>query len=127
MGGKSSTHVANSYNKAIWVKCDAERSYVLVSKYEGSVAVEDIGSGSASVERQFEWSKIKADFTRILPNEVLRFDVDTRSTDVVYVTIIADGGEVLANALPKREDYSVMVAENGQVRDVIYGRIWQHV
>ena len=39
MGSDHSTHVANAYSKSIYVKADAERSYVTMARFAASGAV----------------------------------------------------------------------------------------
>ena len=39
MGSDHSTHVANAYSKTIYVKADAERSYVTMARFAASGAV----------------------------------------------------------------------------------------
>ena len=39
MGADHSTHVANAYSKTIYVKADAERSYVTMARFAASGAV----------------------------------------------------------------------------------------
>lgn len=82
-----------------------------------SVGVE----GSAS----WDWHKIKAGFSRINPGHYLRFDVDVSASTTVYISVITEDGIVVADAIPKRADLSVIIGQNAQLYDTNYGSVWK--
>lgn len=105
MGGNISSRVGNNYHKTIWVKVDFEKSYPLKSKMCGGAIA---GGGpvcvGAKVQKceQYEWHKIKAEFSPIKTGDYKRFDIASKGT-TVYLSIIADDGEVLCNSLPRKK------------------------
>lgn len=103
MGGWTSTHVANGYQKTIYVKCDAERRYVTMANFSSSSS-KSIEGASISESRSggisLDWNKIQAGFSKILPKKYIKYEVDCSGTSTVYVSIVAEGGEVICDALP---------------------------
>ena len=81
-----------------------------------------MGSGAT---RSWDWHKIQAGFVRINPGDYVRFDVDTSSSSTVYISVITEDGRLVANALPRREDLSVIVGANAQIYDTVHGKLWQ--
>lgn len=79
------------------------------------------GSGSA----QWDWNKIRAGFTRINPGHYVRFDVDLSGKDTVYVSAITEDGILVADALARRADLSVIVGANAMIYDTKYGHVWK--
>ena len=57
MGGRTSTHVANAYHETVFVKVDAERSYVLSMNFSVSGEAEGV-KGSASGGATWDWNKL---------------------------------------------------------------------
>lgn len=90
-------------------------------------SVADVGgvSGSGSRSRKWDWNKIRAGFTRINPGHYVRFDVDLSGKDTVYITAITTDGILVANALPKRKDLSVIIGANAQIYDTKHGSVWK--
>lgn len=137
MGGNHSTHVANAYPCDIWVKCDAEKSYVLASNYSAdvksnrSVGFEGMqasaGEGFASSGGvQLDWHKVQTDFSRVGSNEYLRFDVPLApGTKVVYISVFGQDGRLIANGLQRYSDLSIIVTRDGYIRDTEYGSVWK--
>ena len=128
MGGTTSTHVANGTNQSIYVKVDAERAYLLASEFTSSSSIGFDGasaSNSQSKRAQWDWHKIQRGFTRINRGKFLRFDVDTTNTSTVYITIITERGECIANALQRKDDKSIIVHHDYSIKDARHGTIWQ--
>ena len=125
--GNTSTHVANRYHKNIYVRCDAERKYTSMENFTVSTSAGYSGV-SVNVKRDgrvfYNWNKIVAGFSKIKPGKFLKFDVDCRDSDTVYISIVAEDGELICNSISKQEDYSVLVDQYGNLRDVVYGTIW---
>lgn len=120
MGPRASTVVGNKYHERIWVKCDVEKRYVEMSEYSLDLDVKVRGfDGGAElgVKREYKWHEIKAQFSPIEPNDYKEFVVDTRHCKTVYVTIVAEDNEVIANALPRYKDDDLVVLENREVRE----------
>ena len=125
MGGRRSTHVANAYHETVFVKVDAERSYVLSMNFSVSGEAEGV-KGSASGGATWDWNKIQVGFTRIPNGTFQRFDVEFgQGKDTAYITVITESGKLICDALPRREDKSVIVTEEGYIQDAKYGSIWQ--
>ena len=139
MGIKHSTLVANAYPCDIWVKCDAEKSYVSSANYstdaklDGSTKTEKMqvnASGGINHSRniQYDWHKIQTNFCRIGHNEFLRFDVPFSkgaSNKIVYITVIGDDGRPIVDGLQRFSDRSIIVTRDGYIRDTKYGAVWQ--
>lgn len=134
MGGRTSTHVANNFDHTVYAMVDAERARVkrVSSQIEANVSAGAEGftiakgvSSSASVE--YDYNIIKTGFTRILPGKFVRFDVDMWGANTAYISVIyIDGKEMhlIADALPRKEDKSVIINKSGQLVDAVYGTIW---
>ena len=129
MGGNHSTHVANAYPHDIWVKIDAEKSYVLDSSYSGNVNVGFAGiqaGGGVSCSTKLDWHRVQTAFSRIGPNEYLRFDVPLApGTKVVYISIFGRDDRRIANGLQRYSDLSIIVTKDGYIKDAEYGSIWK--
>ena len=129
MGGRMSTHVANAYSQPIYVMADAERRRLtqVSASINQSVGVDGMASFSqeASMEKAYDINIIQAGFSKILPGEFLRFDVDYTKTETVYVSVfymdMANGKPYwIVNELA-REDVSVIITNEGQLVDSVYG------
>lgn len=119
MGGNTSTHVANDFTRPIYVMVDAERRRVV----EASVGID-----KSKVGAKADVNCINAGFTKILPKKHVRFDVDCTGTSTAYISVfyIENGESVfIANALPRKEDLSVIITKQGQLCDSVYGNIWK--
>ena len=137
MGGNHSTHVANAYPSDIWVKCDAEKSYVLASSYSAdaksdrSVGFQGMqasagGGFATSGSVQLDWHRVQTDFSRIGSKQHLRFDVPlAEGTKVVYISVFAGDGRVIANGLQRYSDLSIIVTRDGYIKDAEYGSVWK--
>lgn len=125
MGGRTSTHVANAYHETVYVKVDTERSYVTSTNFSVSAEAKGV-SGSVSGRATWDWNKINVGFTSIPTRTHQRFDVEMgHGKDTAYITVITSSGKLICDALPRREDKSVIVTKKGIVRDAKYGTIWQ--
>ena len=120
MGPRASTQVGNRYHERIWVKCDVEKKYVTMSEYslelDVSVGGAEVGA-TPRVKREYKWHEIKAKFTPIESGHYKEFVVDTSDSKTVYVTIIAEDGEIIANALPRYKDDDLVVLEDRELRE----------
>ena len=117
MGGRTSTHVANAYHEAVFVKVDTERSYVLSTNFS-------VSGGAAGAT--WDWKKIDVGFTRVPNGTFQRFDVEFGiGKDTAYITVITASGKLISDALPRRKDKSIIVTEEGYIRDAKYGSIWE--
>ena len=137
MGGGHSTHVANAYPHDIWVKCDAEKSYVLASEYSADVRsgrslgfkgmkASSGGAFATSGSVKLDWHRVQTDFSRIGTNRHLRFDVPLApGTKVVYISVFGQDGRVIANGLQRYSDKSIIVTRDGYIKDAKYGSLWK--
>jgi len=74
---------------------------------------------------KWDWNKIKTGFTKIRPYGFVRFDVDfTGNRDIAYISVVTADGTVVADALPRTKDYSVIITPDGYIIDSKYGDIW---
>lgn len=112
------TRIGNKYNQTIWVKVDVEEKYISMSggRVEGNVNVAGAGAG-VGVQHccQVEWKKVKAEFNPIQPGHRQKFDMDSKGRVLVYITIVANDGNVLCNALSRELETNLVVTEKGQV------------
>lgn len=74
---------------------------------------------------EFDWGRIKSGFSRIDPGHFLRYDVDTSASSTVYVSVVTEDGIVIADALPKHDDHSVIIGENARLYDTKHGHLWK--
>ena len=133
MGGNTSTHVANAYSQPIYAMVDAERRRLTesASSVNASVGVDGISVGcGGSSESKYDINIIQAGFSKILPGNYLRFDVDCSGTDTAYVSVFYVNTTTgkpgwICDALARQEDKSVIITEGGQLVDAKYGSIWQ--
>ena len=82
------------------------------------------------MEKAYDINIIQAGFSKILPGEFLRFDVDYTKTETVYVSVfymdMANGKpNWIVNGLAREEDVSVIITNEGQLVDSVHGNIWQ--
>ena len=125
MGGNHSTHVANAYPCDIWVKCDAEKSYVLASSYSVD-AKSDRGGIDIAGSSQLDWHRVQTDFCRIGSRQHLRFDVPiAEGKKTVYISVFGKDGQLIANGLPRDSDNSIIVTRDGYIKDAAYGSLWK--
>lgn len=128
MGGRHTTHVANAYPSDVWVKCDAEREYVTAASYSFSRQIGFEGASlntSHSANVRLDWHKVQTDFSRIPTGKYLKFDVDVGAgKDVVYISVFAADGKVIANGLQRYSDYSIIITKQGDIKDTEYGTLW---
>ena len=127
MGGVASCSMSNRYHKTIWVKYDTERKYVTMKGYtiEGQVGVGGfvVGAGMA-VNKCYDWVKIKAQFTPIPADDFIELSVDCKDRKIMYVTIIADGGNLICNTLGQ-PDKNLIVTKNGCLRSANEKKVMQ--
>ena len=120
MGGIASCSLTNKYNKKIWVKYDVERKYVNMEDYtiEGQVGFSEFSVGAGvSVSKRYDWVKIQSQFTPIASgsDSFIELAVECKDSKVMYVTIVAEDGEIICNTLGKT-DKNLIVTEDGQLR-----------
>ena len=127
MGKIVTSTVASRYHKKIWVKYDFERKYVVLENFsvglEGSAAGASAG-GNITVQREFDWYKIRMEFSPIAAGDYKRYDIDCHDAAIVYLTIVADDGEVICNAHPKKADRCVVITEAAKLRDADKKKPW---
>lgn len=128
MGGRHTTHVANAYPYDVWVMCDAERAYVTAAGYSLSRQIGFEGASlntSHSANVQLDWHKVQTNFSCIPTGTYLKFDVDVGGgKNVVYISVFAADGRVIANGLQRYSDYSIIITKQGAIRDTKYGTVW---
>ena len=118
MGGAVSCSMANLYNQRIWVKYDVEKKYVLMEDYtiEGQVGVADTSFGAGvSVSKQYDWVKIKSQFTPIPSNDFIEPVVDCKDSKIMYVTIIGEDKKIICNT-HGQVDKNLIVTADGVLR-----------
>ena len=96
---KNSTFISNYLDETIWVKCGTQRIFVEIPRLSGS--------------RHFNWHKIRADFYPISPQEEKEFEVGDRSNPHVYVTVVTDNEEIIANAIARRKGTPFYITSSG--------------
>ena len=114
----SYTRVGNQYDQKIYVKVAWEQKYLEASKAEGGfgVQVAGVGVGGGLMKcTQTTWKTEVPGLSLIQPGYSLKFTVDSKDSDLVFITIIAENGEVLCNALSRSKDENLLVLKNGQV------------
>ena len=114
----SHTRVGNRYNQKIWVKVSWEQKYLEASKAEGGGGVQVAGVGVGGGFKkctQTTWKTEVSGLSPIQPGHRQKFAVDSKDSDLVFITIIAEDGDVLCNALSRYKNENVVVQENGQV------------
>lgn len=91
----NSTFISNYLDETVWVKCGTQRIFVEIPRLSGG--------------RHFNWHKIRAEFYPINPQEEREFEVGDRSNPHVYVTVVTDNEEIIANAIasPKGTPYFI--------------------
>ena len=126
MGGRTNTHVANAYPETVYVIVDTERSKVVSTNFSCSAGVKGV-SGSASGGTTWDWNdSIKVGFAAIPTGTYQRLDVEMgKEKATAYITVVTSSGRIICDALPRREDKSVIVTEEGYIHDAKYGTIWQ--
>lgn len=104
----SITNVANAYSKTIWVKVVGERKHVTLRN-------SPIGSTAG------------IDFTPIYPGDFQSFRLSSNQDpdDPVYITILTDDDLIMCNSVPQLENQSVIVDQNGILRNTMTGFIWR--
>jgi len=81
-----------------------------------------VGS-SAGIE--LDWHKIQTGFTKIESHGFVRFDTEfTPSKRLAYISVVTADGTVVADALPRTQDLSVIITPDAQLIDSQYGDIW---
>ncbi|KAI9563638.1 hypothetical protein GHT06_011102 [Daphnia sinensis] len=114
-GGESSqnysiTNVANGYSKTIWVRVVGERKHVTLRN-------SPIGSANTS----------GIDFTPIYPGafESFRLPSNQDPDDPVYITVLTVDDLIMFNSVPQLENQSVIIDQNGILRNTMTGFIWR--
>ena len=79
------------------------------------------------VQQTLDWNKINTGFSRIIPERFLKFDVDTSGKKTVYISLITEDGTVIADALPKGSDVSVIIGTDCHLYDAKPGQKWVDV
>lgn len=114
MGCVVSHSIANRYSKTIWVKCDVKKKNGQMEKYtvegqEGFAGIE-LGTGIS-----YDWNKIETKFTPVNSGDFKELSVKLKDKKVMYVTVIAEDGEIICDSLPI--DYKrVVVTKDAQLR-----------
>ena len=119
MGGSVSTSIGNRYRKKIWVKYDVEKKYVQMEDYtiEGQLGFSEISIGAGvSVSRKYDWNKIQMDFTPIKSGDFKELTIDCKDSKVVYITIVAEDGEIICKTWPMHVANSIVVTDEGGLR-----------
>ena len=119
MGGTVSNSIGNRYGKKIWVKYDVEKKYVQMEDYtvEGQVGFSEISAGvGVSVSRKYDWNKIQMDFTPIKSGDFKELTIDCKDSKVVYITIVAEDGEIICKTWPMNVANSIVITEEGGLR-----------
>ena len=114
----SNTRVGNLYNQTIWAKVSWEQKYVEASKATGGGDLQLPGIGiSGRFQRctKAAWKIEVTGLSPILPGGSQKFVVDSKDSPLVFITIIAENGDILCNALSRENDTNVVVQNNGQV------------
>ena len=131
MGAASSTvecTLANRYHQKIWVKYDVERKYVSVKEYtiKGQVGAGGFTAGiGVSAKTQFDWVKVKADFTPVPPRELIDPVVNCEDKKIMFLTIIADDKKILCNTYGIGQKHrNLVVTEKGMLRKVKPKNYW---
>ncbi|KAK4026765.1 hypothetical protein OUZ56_015792 [Daphnia magna] len=104
----SITNVANAYSKTIWARVVGERKHVTLRN-------SPIGSTAG------------IDFTPIYPGDFQSFRLPSNQDpdDPVYITILTDDDLIMCNSVPQLENQSVIVDQNGILRNTMTGFIWR--
>jgi len=78
-----------------------------------------------SVGIQLDWHKIKTGFVKIRSHRFVRFDVEfTPFKKLAYISVVTADGTIVADALPRTKDLSVIITPDAQLIDSQYGDIW---
>lgn len=112
------TRIGNNYNQTVWVKCDVEKKYVLMSGGGVSVNLDVAGAGvGVGLQRasEVQWKTVQSKFSPIKSGGRQKFEIDSKGCKLVYITIVAADGYILCNALPRQLKTNVVVTEDGQV------------
>ena len=110
-------HVANAFDEEIYAK-------VINDKASESVRdAIDLDFKGINIGRQHTRELIsKHGFTSIAPNTHLAFAPDAEKT--AYITICTQSGRIISKNYPIRENRSVIVNNDGYLREAKYGTIW---
>jgi len=74
---------------------------------------------------ELDWHKIKTGFTKIRSRGFVRFDTEsTPSKRLAYISVVTADGTIVADALPRTKDLSVIITPEAQLIDSKYGDIW---
>lgn len=109
----------------LWVKVDFQQHSVLAENFAVGGALKWLGTGAefrGDRQKLFDWTKIELKFTPIPAQQFIRFDIPAHGNDVVYLTIITEGGEILCNACPKKIDRNIVIMEDKRIRNGVRDR-----
>lgn len=71
-----------------------------------------------------EWKKVSDGFTLISPENSTSFQVELSGKDTVYFTVQTNDGKVIAAALPRDPNTSIIVKGDGTICDAQPGQTW---
>ena len=120
MGGAVSSSIGNNYGKKIWVKYNVEKKYVTMENYEvtGQIEFAGISAGaSGAVSQKYDWNKVRIHFTPIKPGDFKEIDIESKTSEVVYITIVADDSEILCQTWSMNIGRSLVITEEGGLRE----------
>ena len=126
--GKQATHIANAYKENIYVKVSTDEEKVKLGSYEGGkLSIRGIRNVHCSMGKRtpydHKYAKDKY-YLSIGPGSKQKFETDASFFGSVYVTILTSSGIVLCGCVAITPDYSLIVDQNGHIRDTKYGELW---
>ena len=112
--GNASVTIGNLYHKPIFVNCNDQQKYAILKEFEikRGLTVPGVGASvGVKQKKQYDWDKIKKQFTPIQPNEFLKRQVKVNH---VYLTIITeDVDNIKSWYVNKHANY--LVTEDGDL------------
>ena len=74
--------------------------------------------------KEYDWNKIQAGFSRIIPEKHLKFDVDLSGKTTVYISIITEDGIKIADGLPREPNKNIIIGADEHIYDSKAGETW---